>query len=621
MKDILRDEIVKIFKKTGIDLSKEVEIDLPSKKEYGDYSTNIPLKLSKQLNKPPLAIAQEIVENFPSLPKIKKIEVVKPGFINFYIDEGITFIDILEKAIDKKFYPVNAHNKKVIIEHTSVNPNKAMHVGHLRNAVLGDVLANIYRKLGYSVEVQNYIDDTGLQVADTTNAILNLNIEQKEGQAFDDYCWDLYTEINKQYEINSKLVEERVKISKLIEEGKNEIADLSTNIVNKIVNCHLELMSKFNIYYDLLVYESDVIAFGFWEQAFEQLKHSENFYLETEGNQAGCWVLKYDSSNFGNKIFVRSNGTKVYTAKDTAYHLWKFGLLGKDFKYSSWPNKFNEHGVSKTDVAGTDSANYGKGDILVNVIDERQTYPQEMVKHALRSIGYKEQYNNYHHLAYGVVNLSPNTAKTLGLDISDGKSTYAMSGRKGVGVKVTQLLDLMSSHLDKARHNQEQESEKDVKRVDTLDIAIGALKHYMLKNNPISPVTFDYEEALRLSGNTGPYLQYSYTRASSILNKADDISPEFITVSSNLTESERELIMLIGQWGQVIQDTVNNNSTSLIADYAFRLSSAFHSFYEKNNVLKSEPDTKRFRLIVIRAYKNVIKDVLDVMGIMAPEQM
>lgn len=621
LRELIELKIKDVLNEISPDFSEVISVEIPNNKVHGDYSSNISMKLAKVLRKSPMEIAGIITEKLVGIPEFRKIEAIQPGFINFTVNENIVFKEILDSSLNNKFYSSINSGKKVIIEHTSVNPNKAMHIGHLRNAVLGDVLSNVYKKLGYQVEVQNYIDDTGLQVADTTNAILNLGIHQKEGQTFDDYCWDIYSEINKQYETNTTLLEERKKISKLIEEGNNEVARKSQEIVNKIVDCHLELMSKLGIFYDLLVYESDIINFGFWEQAFKQLKESPNFYLETEGKQAGCWVLKYDSERFGNKIFVRSNGTKVYTAKDTAYQLWKFEVLKKDFKYSPWFRKFFNLEVFKTDQNGNDSDKYGKGDIVINIIDERQTYPQEMVKHALKSLGYAREYENYKHLAYGVVTLSPDTAREVGLDTSDNKSSYAMSGRKGLGVKITQLIEIMTKNIEENRAEKNSQESGTDSLAKPIEIALGALKHYMLKYNPSSEITFDYKEALRLSGNTGPYLQYSVARASSILKKAGISDYKYDIASIEISDSEKELINLIGQWNEVINYTLSSNSVSQIAEYAFKLSAAFHSFYEKNNVLKSEEITKSFRLTVIKAYYNVITEVLSIMGIKAPDQM
>ncbi len=585
---------------------------LSNVKEHGDYSANIALVLSKILKQSPISIAEKLVSLLGDIKSIEKVEIAPPGFINFFIKQESLAEFVLESIIKNKFVPKDELKKiKVIVEHTSVNPNKAMHIGHIRNAILGDSIARLCRSCGYTVEVHNYIDDTGVQVADTTAAILNLNLPQPADQQFDDYCWDIYALINRKYETEPELIEKRKEILQQIEEGTGKLADTVKDTVNKIVQCHINLMAKFNINYDLLVYESDIIKFGFWDTAFEQLKGSPNFVLQKEGKQAGCWVLKYNDSSIEDKVFVRADGTKVYTAKDTAYHMWKFGLLTKDFLYQQLNYDFLNNELWKTNTEGLQKDNFGHGDVIVNLIDERQTYPQEMVKHALNSLGFKKAYANYNHIAYGVVNLSPETARELGIDTSDKKQSYAMSGRKGIGVKVSDFLDLLIKKVSKEKENNYSND---------LKIAVGALKHYMLKYNPNSEITFDNNHALQTTGNTGPYLQYSYTRAANILNKAGEIDFSFVK-NQPLTPNEFELIKLLSTWYSVKSQAVETFLISVIAEYAYTLSSAFHSFYENNHVLTAEDEVRSFRLAIVMAYKQIISEVLEIMGIDTLEKM
>lgn len=597
----------------------EFSFEKPNIKEHGDYTANIAMLLAKHLGQAPMTVAEKIVERLGKIEFVEKIEIAKPGFINFYLDNDILVTNTLRAAIEGTLLdPVQQHNK-VIVEHTSVNPNKAMHVGHIRNAILGDSIIRLMKRLNYKVEVHNYIDDTGVQVADTVNALLNLDIKQPDNQNFDDFCWDIYSEINREYETNTDLLTKRTEVLHQIEERDNDIAKEAKIIVDKIVDCHLELLADFDIKYDLLVYESDIIDFAFWETAFELLKQSPHFIFETVGENKNCWVLKYENEKFGDKIFVRSNGTKVYTAKDTAYHLWKFGLLSKDFLYKEWSRKFNNHTTWKTDMEGEMRKGFGNANIIVNVIDERQTYPQEMVKHALSSLGYREEAQNYTHVAYGVVSLSKQTAEALGVDVSDGKDVYAMSGRKGIGVKVTDLVKLLENEIEKIQ--EDPDLDRSISGVAQIrDIAIGAVKHYMLKYNPNSMVTFDYQQALQLVGNTGPYLQYSHARASNILEKAGNYERLF-SKGKPLTDSELDLAKQVGRWPEIIEVALDTFNISAIVDYAFELSQTLNTFYEHNNVLKSDQKTKSFRLTLVEAYTNVIKDALNILGIMAPQRM
>ncbi len=588
------------------DVEIDPSVEISTNKQFGDYSTNVAMRVAKLVNKNPMQVAEELASQLEC-----GLEIAKPGFINFFVDKDQFAKITLEKALANELIDSAPKMKKIIVEHTSVNPNKAMHVGHVRNAILGDSIANLLKRQGYKVEIHNYIDDTGVQVADTVNGLMHLGMKQVDGQKFDDFCWDVYTKINKEYEVQPSLLETRAGILHEIEKGTGEIALFAAKTVEQVVACHLETMSNLGIDYDVLVYESDIIKFGFWEHAFSLLKKSRNFVLEPEGDNKDCWVLKYDSSEFGDKVFVRSDGTKVYTAKDVAYHLWKFGILGKDFLFKQFSP---ETSVYRTSMGGVANSEFGKADAIVNVIDERQKYPQEMVKHALHSLSYTQQADAYSHIAYGVVSLSPETAQALGVDISGGKSTYAMSGRKGIGVKVSDLLALLEKEIEGIQNKSVENA------ITAKGIAVGALKQYMLKNNPESPVLFDYKQALQLTGNTGPYLQYSHARAFSILDKVA-VFKETATKSTELTETEYELVKQITNWPDILARATKDFNISTIAEYAFELSKSFHAFYEHNNVLKSEGVEKDFRLTLVKAYTLVIKDVLGVLGIKAPDRM
>ncbi|MFH0792124.1 MAG: arginine--tRNA ligase [bacterium] len=601
----------------------EIVVEKSRDGRYGDYATSIALRLAKDIKQSSLGIAEKIKSILEGLNSgyFSKIEIAGPGFINFFLSDNYLrkqVREIIKKG--EKYGEVNiGKKKKVIVEHTSVNPNKAMHIGNLRNAILGDSIGRLLRKVGYSVEIENYIDDTGSQVADTVTAILYLNKKPKNKQMFDDFCWDIYAEINRLYETEPQLLEKKKEVIKKIEEGNNKTADLTEEVSNKVLQCHLQRLAEFGIFYDLLVYESDVIRSGFWEKAFKQLKNNPRFILETQGEQKGCWILKYEGSG-GNKIFVRNDGTKIYTAKDTAYHLWKFGLLKKDFLYKRWSWKIGNKKIWKTSQGGIHKNNFGRADKIINVIDERQSYPQEMVKLALKSLGFEKEADNYHHLAYGVVYLSPLTAKELKIDISDNKPFYAMAGRKGIGIKISDLVELLTKNIKEKERDRTEEITKDKEFATSLEIAVGAIRHYILKYNYRSQVIFDYDQALSLNGNTGPYLQYSHVRAAGILRKAGKFKYQF-DKKEDLSPSERGMIKSLSRWPEIVEETGRDFAISRITDYAFELSSCFHLFYEKNPVIKAKGIVKDFRLTLVFAYQKIISDVLSVMGISSPKRM
>lgn len=590
--------------------SVNVELSVPPVETFGDYSTNVALSLSKIAKKSPMDIANEIVKELGTDAMVDKIEIANPGFINFFLNKQYLAKSILEKP---KAFSTPTESLKFIVEHTSVNPNKAMHVGHLRNAILGDSIGRLLKRLGQKIEIQNYIDDTGLQVADTTNAVLNLGVPYNESQSFDDYCWDIYSQINSEYEKeNQTLLEKRKEISHAIEEGNNEIAKKSSEIVEKILDLQIAQLWALNIGYDLLVYERDVVRSGLWDIVFEELKKSPNFVKVEDGKNAGCWVLKNDGDG-GDKVYVRSDGTKVYTAKDTAYHFWKFGLIDFDFLYKE-REKFQS--IYQTDENGVKSTRFGKADEVIDVVDERQTYPMEMVKKSLELLGHTDQAKNFNHLAYGTVNLSEDTAKALNLDTSSGQSSYAMSGRKGIGVKAKDLVKLIT---DKIRETKMQSDDIDE---DVLNkIAVGAVRFYMLKNHPSSPVIFDYQQALSIEGFTGPYLQYSYARAKSILNKVNEPVTNNSDVIQDINDNEIKLLKVIDEWEDILKSASQTMNISLISEYAFNLASAFNSFYHTSPVLNEKDDIKNFRLRIINAFVFTLSDALNILGIDAVEKM
>lgn len=592
---------------------------------YGDYTTTVAFRLAHLVKQPPLEVAQAIVAALPPLEGIERVEAVAPGYINFFLDPAKVARTVLPRiSTESAAFGQNqiGQGKKVLLEHTSVNPNKSMHIGHIRNAILGDSLARLLRFCGYTVEVQNYIDDTGSQVADTVTGLLSLGRTQPADQPYDEFCWDVYAEINRAYETQPALVEKKKEVIHALEQGEGEparldvvsgeIADFARGVVDRIVRCHLEQLAIFGINYDLLVYESDILGIGLWEQVFEQLKRSPNFFLATEGEYQGCWVLR--SSSGDEKVFVRSNGTKVYTAKDTAYHLWKFGLADRDFRYQSLLPVAGKP-VWRTAVKGDARKDFGHGDVVITLVDERQSYPMTVVKAALADLGFAEAAAAFHPFTYGVVALSSATAAALNLPLEEGKHTYTMSGRKGIGVKVSDVTRLLIEKIES-----QQRASTDGSPPPSLEIAIAAMRYYMLAVTAPSSVTFDYTEALQLSGRTGPYLQYSYTRAAGILRKAASFTPVF-EKGEPLTATEGDLVKALARWPEVVAEAATALALTPVADYAFELSAKLHRFYEENPVLQAEPDVRAFRLTLTKAYQEVIRSVLSILGIAPLERM
>ncbi|MEK4004740.1 arginine--tRNA ligase [Paenibacillus sp. FSL H3-0333] len=515
IQESLKQSVHKIALTLGVPAIAEVNVALeqPASADHGDYSSNIAMQLARHLRKAPLAIAGLIVAELEASGSVHglvlRTEVAGPGFINMYLDW-----QAWARAKGNFTLPQHTVGSKVIVEHTSVNPNKSMHIGHLRNSCIGDALVRVLRATGHTVEVHNYVDDLGNQLADTVAGLLNVPLVGAHVR-FGDYCWDIYAEINKTYAQQPEMVQKRTEILHALEEGHGNTAWIGTLVAGQIVREHVEEMRGFGIDYDLLVWESNILKEGFWASAFELLSQTEIFVQETEGKLAGCWILKQPAEDARpdtleehqkDKVLVRSNGILTYTAKDIAYHLWKFGLLEKDFSYSEF-----QSGLWTTGLSGQ-VLPFGRADQVVNVIDYRQEYPQQMVKQALKALGFGAQADALHHVSYGVVSLSPASAAGLGIDTSSGKSSYAMSGRQGIGIKVTELVRLMEDMIESTR--------SDKNGLSSRLIATAAIRYYLLRFNLGTEIVFDFKQAMEISGNTGVYLMYAYARAQRVLSKA-----------------------------------------------------------------------------------------------------
>ncbi|WP_028610941.1 arginine--tRNA ligase [Paenibacillus harenae] len=593
----------------------KIALEHPVQPDHGEYSSSIAMQLAKQLKRAPMQLANELKELLllhPSIVAIAaRIETAPPGYLNFFLDWAKWAEKSVQVAGRSQLQGI-----KVIIEHTSINPNKSAHIGHLRNSCIGDTLARILAKEGRLVEVHNYIDDLGNQLADTVVGLLKMPVSQSFGR-FGDFCWETYAGINRAYQVQPELLQERENVLKALEDGHSNIAWLGLLTAERIVREHVEEMKRFNIHYDVLIWESSIVREGFWSSAFELLRETPIFRQETEGKQKGCWVLKQkeenglpDSSEYqADKVLVRSNGILTYTAKDIAYHLWKFGLLDKDFRYK----KFSDR-LWTTHPTGA-RKKLGRADMVVNVIDQRQEYPQAVVKQALLALGYGKQAENLKHVSYGVVSLSPETAKGLGIDISDGKHAYAMSGRQGIGIKVSELLDRMEQIIDARRSRKA--------GIASRTIAAASIRYYLLRFHLQTEVVFDLEQATEVSGNTGVYLLYSYARACSILDKAKQ--PAFTAFNelsfAELELQERSLLRQLAYWPDARQAAVKELAPNHLCAYVHELSAKFNHFYAACPILKADGMQRSLRLWLTERYQHTMREGLELLGLPAPARM
>ena len=668
-----------------------IVLERPPKIEMGEAASPVCFELAKRLKKAPRQIAQEIQNGLGPVPGIARLEVAGAGYLNAYFDRG-AFWEVAQRGAAKPIpqglkplaaAPVDVGPKgptpkgdKIIVEHTSINPNKAAHIGHVRNAALGDTMARTLRYAGNNVQVQNYIDNTGVQVADVVIGFLDMEKRTPVTvkmmvmePRFDYYCWDLYAKAT------VFLAEDKERAAKLrgetlraIEEGRGEEAEIAQVVADAIVTCHLRTMARLGIAYELLARESEILHLHFWDAAFAMLKESGAIQFVSSGKMAGCWIMpwkeevkeakegkdvkektsgittestedteKTDEENTQDKIIVRSNGTVTYVGKDIAYQLWKFGLLGKDFHYVKWPNAPEGEEVWATTSGPTDpqAPHFGEpARAVYNVIDTRQAYVQDVVAQGLRGLGHAEAAENSIHLWYERLVLTPRCAAEMGYELSadDAKNPYVeVSGRKGLGVKADDLIDrLEAAALAEVQQRHAEMSTEEQKRT-AHAIAVGALRFFLLKFTRNAIIAFDFADALSFEGETGPYCQYAVVRIRGIRRKGAEagaarvaVSPETAQKLLNDVEGVAlwELLRTAGSLDWAVDAVIGAQEPAFVAKYAFQLAQAFNNFYHKHHILSEADEQKRaFLLGLTEIVERELVRALDLLGIEAPEKM
>jgi arginyl-tRNA synthetase len=646
-----------------------VVVELPRQSDFGELALPVCFTLAKQLKKAPRKIADEMVAELQPIPGIAALEVAGAGYINVRFDRA-AYAEALRAAPD-------VHSarptEKIIVEHTNINPNKAAHIGHLRNAVLGDTLVRMLRELGNDVEAQNYIDNTGVQVADVVAGFHFLE-KKSPGEVrqliddpavrFDYYCWDLYARTSQHYANEPSSLPWRAQTLHAIEAGEGDLAELGRIVADSIVNYHLDTMLRIGVEYDVLPRESEILHLQFWSSAFELLKQRQGIYLETEGKNKGCWVMPAhlfqqkqqeaaapqeggqeqeregvdEAPADDSKVIVRSDGTVTYVGKDIAYQLWKFGLLeGKDFHYA--PLRDYADGrtlwVSTTTPDDRQAPKFGGGSKVFNVIDVRQSYLQDVVRAGLRSLGYERQADSSVHFSYEMVALSPRCCADLGIELSeeDRRKPYVeVSGRKGLGVKADDLIDrLIAKAVEEVRSRHPEEPDQKQNEIAT-QIAIGALRYFMLRFTRTTVIAFDLQEALSFEGETGPYVQYAVVRARNILRKLEErggTMPDFareMTAESLARQLENDdfwqILLGTSRCDWTIEKSIEGGEPAHLARYAFQIAQAFNNFYHQHHILsETDREKKVFLLWMTRFFLDELIHVLGVMGIPAPEVM
>ncbi len=658
----LLDEKVKAAAETHFSVKLEnIAAEIPPKTELGDLAFPVAFELAKLIKRQtgektnPRAIGETLKAAIEGTPGVERVDVAGAGYLNIFFDRA----DFL--AQNAQLDPVKslaaAERAKVCIEHTSVNPNNAAHIGHVRNSVLGDTFARILTSTGKDVEIQNYIDNTGVQVADVVVGFLYLEARDldsvkaldkeltAQGKRFDHYCWDLYAKVGQTFQTDESLKERRAEVLHALEEGGNATAEFAEFVATRNVECILDTMERLSIYYDLLPRESEILHLHFWDKAFEKMKELGVVRFESEGKHAGCWVMPFEEhagtdEHEADKILVRSNGTVTYTGKDIAYQMWKLGILGLDFNYR--PFRTDAGGEVWITTAGEGSAahpKFGGGEKIYNVIDTRQSYPQEIVKKGVAAISPERGLSASVHLAYEMVALSPSAAEELGFKLSDDdrkRSFIEMSGRKGLGVKADDLIDRLEANAYAevgSRHPDESEEEK---RHIAHQLAIGALRYFLLKFTRNTVIVFDFKEALSFEGETGCFCQYSAVRANSIFRKLAEKSENVDSLLPNLADKGKvnevfageggdeiwALVALASRLEETIRQAANANEPAILAKYTFNLAKAFNLFYHNHKII-AEADATRRAVLVSAAFfaSRSLKAALADLGIEVPAKM
>ncbi len=666
--ELVKEAVTRYLKQETVTLEIEqlpIDLRFSAQASFGDYSMPVMAwSGKKKLGRPAMLIAEALATELRNAhdPALDEITVTQPGFLNFRLNHPEIGRTIIERVLTQgtSFGTTNTGlNTKVIVEHTAINSNKAAHVGHLRNSCIGDTVVRMLRSQGYAVEAQNYIDDSGVQVADV---VVGFTLMQKgqlqvpggnepqEGESFDYFCSRVYVAVGKQYEAQPELLDLRKTVLHAIEHGNEPEAGpdfpaLASDLSRQIVQAHLKTMGRLNISYNLLTWESAILGAGLWTHTFEMLRERGLLEKPETGPAKGCWLLPFgdehtpeqpgeENERMQDKILVRSDGTATYTAKDIANQLWKFGLtddptIGVQFHYVLWGKQHDGEQIwtmrvpTDTTTASQegDPKRFGHARRVINVIDVRQSYPQQVVYESLRRLGYSEQADHSTHIGYEVVTLSRSTAANLGIDTSDGRNFYPMSGRKGIEIKADDLINAAVARM------REVETRRELSQETAALLAASAIRYFMIRFSLQQVIALDMDEVLRPNGDTGVYLQYAHARGHSILRRLQDagytVPTRLEELPGELAQSEWELLRHIDAYGRRLAEATEQLAPNMLAAYAFDLASHFSDFYEHTPAVLHETDehVKAFRTYLVRATVQTMSNVLHTLGFVPLEEI
>ena len=611
--------------------------EIPPSPDQGDLAFPAAFGLARHLRRPPREIAATLAEALSGRPEVRRVEVAGPGYVNVFLNREMWVRQSL--AGTSADAPDGLH----VVEHTSINPNKAAHIGHLRNAALGDSFARILRFLGHRIEIQTYTDDTGVQVADVVLGFLRLRgADAKEvrrlaaGPRFDYLCWDLYTEVSRWIEEDPEGPAARQQALHGLERGEEPWAEIGTVVANAVARRHLETMDRIGVRYDLLPCEKSILRLHFWERAFELLRDTGAIRLSESGRNRGCWVMDTELAQDGEKVIVRSNATVTYVGKDIAYQMWQLGLLDRDFRwrrFHEYPDR-SRAWISTSGPEEPDTPRFGSAALVHHVIDARQSYTQQVVQQAVASLTSESDRSRTRHLSYEMVALTAGTVAALGLASAAGDGAVEVSGRKGIGVKADDFLDALVERAaeEVAARNPDLPAEE--QRAVALAIAVGALRYLMVRVTKNQLIVFDLEEALSLEGATGPYLQYAAVRAAKILARVGRALPEEAPpppggLDGLLAERDPEeaadlWVLLRGALGlrEAAAAAAASEDPQVLARWAYEGAQRFNAFYHRYRVA-GEPDAgaRSLRTYAVETFFAQHRQGLALLGIPVPERM
>ncbi|NIQ32851.1 MAG: arginine--tRNA ligase [Nitrososphaeria archaeon] len=611
------------LKSKDLDNLESVSLEKPPHRRFGDLACSLPLNLAKRLKKPPMEIAEEIASSVELGDLIGRVEAAPPGYVNFFVDfEELAHRTISSALTEGMYYGSLKIGKevKVQIEHTSVNPNKAIHIGHARNISLGTALTNLLGFVGYGVEVMNFIDDTGTQIADIAMGFLHLGFDYKKpGVKFDQYCGDeVYVKVTRMLEDSDELMKVRADTAQKIDEGGNEVASFAKEIANRVLRQQLATCWRLGAEYDALIWESDILRSRLWENGLEEIKKMGILRYESEGKHRGCWVVKLkeipEYATEEDKVLIKSDGTKTYVAKDIPFAMWKMGKLSSPFRFSSYTNQPSGRTLWSTGVEG-EAKSFGSAHISINVIGSEQARLQKIIGLILSSLYGEGLGENYIHYGYEKVSLSRDTVeKYLGLLVD--KEFLHMSGRKGIYFNVDPMLDLLKNMAASESKKRNPDLPGDVAEEIGERIAVSSLKYPLLSMDRDKMVVFDVDKALNITEESGSYILYGYARAQRILEKAE--TPELLDFDPNLISSqeERNLIEMIAELPLIVSEAAESLNVKPLARYIYRLTLQFNKFYETCPVLSADQEVlKRNRLLLVKAYSQTMENLSAILAL------